>query len=50
MYRLPREERIGNRYVWSEYDLAVLELKSMMAERMLRESCFCLVWMSLRKS
>ena len=50
MYWFPREERNGNRPVWLEYDLAVLELTSMMAARMLWEHCSCLGWMLPRKS
>ena len=40
MYWFPREESTGNRPVWLEYDLAVLELTSMMAEKMLWERCW----------
>ena len=40
MYWFPHEERTGNHPVWSEYDLEVLELTSMMAERMLWENCY----------
>ena len=50
MHYFPREERTGNHPVWSEYDLAVLKLTTIMAERMLWERCSCLGWMSLRKS
>ena len=40
IYRFPREESIGNRPVWSEYDFEVLELVLIIAERMLWECCF----------
>ena len=50
MYWFPREERTRNFHVWLEYDLTVLELVFMMAERMLWERCSFLGWMSLRKS
>ena len=45
MYWFPREENIGNRPVWSKYDLAVLELTSMMSARILWERCSFLGWM-----
>ena len=37
-----REERTGNFPIWLEYDLAVLELTSMMTTGMLWERCCCL--------
>ena len=50
MYWFPRKERTGNRPVWSEYDLEVLELTYMIAARMLYECCYCLGCMFLKKS
>ena len=50
MYWFLHEERTGNCPVFSEYDLAVLELTLMMAARMLWECCYCLGWTSFRKS
>ena len=49
MYWLSREERTGNRPIWLEYDLEVLELTLMMAARMWWELCSCLGWMAPRK-
>ena len=44
------EDRTGNFPVWSEYDLVVLELTSMMEARILWERCSFLGWMSSNKS
>ena len=35
MYSFQHEERTGNRPFWSDYDLVVLELMLMMAEKIL---------------
>ena len=50
MYWFPREARTMNRLVWSDYDLAVLELTLIMEARMLLERYYCLGWTSSRKA
>ena len=44
------EESIGKRPVWPEYDLEVLGLVLIIAERMLLKCCFFLGWMSSQGS